>query len=56
VKKGSERAQSLVYWAGVFVVDPRADRRGDVAGWGAGPARMLDGFVPVPANSLGYIL
>jgi hypothetical protein len=31
-KKGRLLVQSLVYWAAVFVVEPRAERRGDVMG------------------------
>lgn len=31
-KKGNDFVQSLVYWAAVFVVEPKADRSGEVTG------------------------
>jgi hypothetical protein len=33
-KYGSDLVQSLVYWAAVFVVVPRAESKGDVTGCG----------------------
>jgi hypothetical protein len=33
-KKGNDFVQSLVYCAAVFVVEPRAERSGEVIGYG----------------------
>lgn len=33
-KKGNDFVQSLVYCAAVFVVEPRAERSGEVMGYG----------------------